>query len=154
MRLNDMFPQYVYGGPNKTITGKQYREFTVKSTVTCTNANAVYAIADAVATVGGSSIINGTNVLSHLELIITLNDWAAPTGSGSTVGVQLFRTNANDGTSTTGLTIVDSFGMDAPSMARVPANVIGNMSLLRFKISSSQAGAVYNISLRGIYYTP
>lgn len=149
-----MFPQYVYGGPNKTITGQQYKEFTVKSTVTCTNANQVYAITDPVATVGGASLINGTNVLAHLELIITLNDWAAPSGSSSTVQTQLFRTNSVDGTSTTGLTITDSFGMDAPSMARIPSNVIGNMSLLRFKIASSQAGAVYNISLRGIYYTP
>lgn len=152
-----MFPSYVYGGPNKTITGQQYKEFTVRSKVTCTNANQVYAITDAVATVGGSSLIDGTNRLAHVELLITLNDWSAtyqPTGAAASVQVQLFRTNSVDGTATTGLTIIDSFGMDAPSMARVPANVIANLLTTKFKIASDTAGTVYNISLRGVYYTP
>lgn len=152
-----MFPSYVYGGSNKTITGKQYKEFTVRSKVTCTNANQVYGITDPVATVGGSTLIDGTNMLAHLELLISLNDWSSshqPSGSSAAVQVQLFRTNANDGTATTGLTIIDSFGMDAPSMARVPANVIANLLTTKFKIASDTAGTVYNISLRGVYYTP
>lgn len=152
-----MLPGYQFGDPNRTITGNKFKEFNVQSKVTCTNANAVYAISNPLLTVGGSSsaILNGTNLLTHVELIVTLNDWTAPSGSGASVKVQLFRTISNDGTSTNGMTIVDEFGMDNSSVVRIPAIQSGEaFSVLPFKIATSSAGAVFNITMKGVYFSP
>ena len=152
-----MIPNYRYGQAPFNQADKKRTEFTLGAAVTCTNANQVYDIGAPVASVGGSTLIDGSNLLAHTELIITQNDWTAPTGTNAPAHITLVRTNSNDGTATSSLStadkvIIDHFGMDASSVVRIP--LMEHMSLKKFKIACDVSGKTFNISIRGFYQAP
>jgi hypothetical protein len=121
----------------------------------------VYGIGAIVATVGGSDLIDGTNILAHTELIISLNDATTKgvpaTGTAAVPHVTLLRTNSADGTATSALatsdkTIIDIFGMDASSVVRYP--LFMSESVKKFAIACDTSGITFQVTLKGYYFTP
>ena len=140
---------------SQTYNREIVKPFYFAAKVTCTSANAVYDIGNPVATVGGSGLVDGTNLLAITEMSIELNDFTQPAGSTAATVVSLFRTNSNDGTASSACddpTIVAAEAMIAQSVVYLP--YVNLWSVKKFKVASSSAGAVLNITLKGVYYTP
>lgn len=140
--------------PASNYRGEFITEYNATSLITCSTANELYDFGDIYLEVGGDPInsIDTLNKLTHIELIVSLNDFAIPTGSEEAVTISLFRDDSEDGTPTSGKTLIDKFQMVNQSIVRIPLVNIWNSN--RFKFSSSVAGSILNVTIKGLYFIP
>jgi len=118
----------------------------------------VWVMPQPIETIGGSTLNDGTNQLCHTEIVITENDFVQPTGTQNSVVVQVFRTDDANGSATSG-TILGTFGMDAQTVSRIPdikswGTEKFKMAIIRTGSAASGSARSFNISYRGLYYTP
>lgn len=143
--------------PAQTYNGELMTPFSFTAKVTCTLANAVYDIGNPITAIGGTGILDGTNLVTVTEMTICLNDFTQPTGTNASTMVSIFRTDEVDGTLTSALTPPDSTitgkeAMIAQSVVHDP--YINKWSTKKIKLASSTAAATFNITVKGVFYTP
>lgn len=142
-------------GSTSLVVPESYRvenltEFSQATTITTTSATCVYKIDI------DSSIMDGTNQATCVQLLLSLNDFLLPTGSTEAIEVALIRTSDPDGTPigslSPGSEIVYIGSFLNGSIAVIP--YIHKWSTLDFKIATAQSGSVVNTNIMGVYYTP
>lgn len=147
--------------PASNYRGEFITEYNATSLITCSTANELYDFGDIYLEVNGDPInpiddpiypIDSPYSLTHIELIVSLNDFATPTGSEEAVTISLFRDDSEDGTPISGKTLIDKFQMVNQSIVRIPLIHIWNSK--RFKFSSSVAGSILNVTIKGLYFIP
>lgn len=140
--------------PASNYRGEFITEYNATSLITCSTADELYDFGDIYLEVDGHPInpIDTSYSLTHIELIVSLNDFATPTGSEEAVTISLFRDDSEDGTPISGKTLIDKFQMVNQSIVRIPLIHIWNSK--RFKFSSSVAGSILNVTIKGLYFIP
>lgn len=133
-----------------TYKGEQLTEFFDAGKVTCTNANQVYDLAV------DTSVINGTNNVTHGEIQLHFNGFADVTGTADAVEVRIYQTNDADGTAigslSAGSTLVYKGRFSQSDIASIP--VINSWNTRKFKMSCATANQTFNYTFQGAYYTP
>ena len=140
--------------PASNYRGEFITEYNATSLITCSTADELYDFGDIYLEVDGDPInrIDTSYSLTHIELIVSLNDFATPIESEEAVTISLFRDDSEDGTPISGKTLIDKFQMVNQSIVRIPLIHIWNSK--RFKFSSSVVGTILNVTIKGLYFIP
>ena len=140
--------------PASNYRGEFITEYNATSLITCSTADELYDFGDIYLEVDGDPInpIDTSYSLTHIELIVSLNDFPSPTESEAAVTISLFRDDSEDGTPISGKTLIDKFQMVNQSIVRIPLIHIWNSK--RFKFSSSVVGTILNVTIKGLYFIP